>query len=118
LRRWTTVVLVATFLGFGVFLLYEAWEASQRAGAWAVIAQQHTNPTYRDTYSTNADLHAEDMLQKGALGLILIGLAAVTPIWVRRAFHRARPGHCPHCGYDLYGNEHGRCPECGTDLKG
>ncbi len=25
-----------------------------------------------------------------------------------------KPGHCPHCGYNLTGNESGVCPECAT----
>ncbi len=27
-----------------------------------------------------------------------------------------RPGHCPHCKYNLKGNESGMCPECGTEV--
>ena len=34
--------------------------------------------------------------------------------WVRS--RPPRPGHCPHCTYDLTGNESGVCPECGTKL--
>ena len=26
------------------------------------------------------------------------------------------PGHCPHCGYNLTGNESGVCPECSTPV--
>ncbi len=25
-------------------------------------------------------------------------------------------GHCPHCGYNLTGNESGKCPECSTPV--
>ena len=29
---------------------------------------------------------------------------------------RPRKGHCPHCGYNLTGNESGVCPECSTPV--
>lgn len=34
--------------------------------------------------------------------------------WTRRL--KARPGHCPHCNYDLTGNQTKKCPECGTPI--
>ena len=34
------------------------------------------------------------------------------------AARRARPGHCPDCGYDLRGLAKPRCPECGWSLVG
>jgi hypothetical protein len=40
--------------------------------------------------------------------------AAPPGLWLLRRIHRRpRPGHCPHCGYDLRGNVSGVCPECG-----
>ena len=31
-------------------------------------------------------------------------------------FLRFRPGHCPHCSYNLTGNVSGICPECGKPI--
>lgn len=42
--------------------------------------------------------------------LLLLGLPTAL-LWWRQ--HRARPGHCRSCGYDLTGNTSGQCPECG-----
>jgi len=28
--------------------------------------------------------------------------------------HHPTVGHCPHCSYNLTGNQSGKCPECGT----
>lgn len=43
----------------------------------------------------------------------VVGFAAL--IQRRRALF-VPPGHCPHCRYDLTGNESGKCPECGTPI--
>ncbi len=44
-----------------------------------------------------------------------LAMASIVPTgllwWIDRKRHP--PGHCPHCGYDLTGNESGVCPECG-----
>src|SRR5262245_62115092 len=34
--------------------------------------------------------------------------------WRVECRHRARPGHCANCGYNLTGNVTGRCSECGA----
>ena len=43
-------------------------------------------------------------------------LALLLPtLWLwRRDRRKRRPGHCPHCDYNLTGNTTGRCPECGA----
>ncbi len=33
-----------------------------------------------------------------------------------RRFRRRRMNACPHCGYNLTGNESGVCPECATPV--
>ena len=40
--------------------------------------------------------------------LLFDGAAASQP--------RIPPGHCPHCGYNLTGNESGKCSECSTPV--
>ena len=42
----------------------------------------------------------------------VVFLVPTLVLW--RHDRRARPGHCPNCGYNLTGNVSGRCPECGT----
>jgi hypothetical protein len=49
----------------------------------------------------------------------LLALVAFYPVfwvirWVRHV-RRARPGHCPTCGYDLRASPT-RCPECGASV--
>lgn len=36
---------------------------------------------------------------------------AVITVW-----YWGTPEKCPHCDYDLTGNESGRCPECGVTV--
>ena len=47
--------------------------------------------------------------------LPLVVFAIPTAILWRRD-RRPRKGHCPHCGYNLTGNESGKCPECATPV--
>ena len=51
------------------------------------------------------------------LQLILLAVVGPTALlwWLDRRKHP--PGHCPHCGYDLTGNESGVCPECGRAVE-
>ena len=57
-------------------------------------------------------------LQVGVpLWIPLVALAVPTALVWRRWFRRARPGHCPRCGYNLTGNVSGVCPECGTPWR-
>jgi hypothetical protein len=55
--------------------------------------------------------------------LMLPGAAFVFAIVLVYLFHgphgipEPRPGHCPHCGYDLTGNVSGVCPECGQSAR-
>ncbi len=44
--------------------------------------------------------------------------AIAFPTLVLWHLERRRPakGHCPHCGYNLTGNESGKCPECSTPV--
>jgi len=47
--------------------------------------------------------------------LMLLPFALPTTIlWLRD--RRPGKGHCPHCGYNLTGNESGICPECATPV--
>jgi len=48
-----------------------------------------------------------------AIPLMVPVLLAMAAVWDRFK-KKPRPGHCPHCDYDLTGNVSGRCPECGT----
>ena len=45
----------------------------------------------------------------------LIAIVVPTAILWHRD-RRPRKGHCPHCGYNLTGNESGVCPECSTPV--
>src|ERR1051325_555774 len=50
------------------------------------------------------------------LWIPLVVLASST-LWLWRLDRRrARPGHCPKCGYNLTGNVTGVCSECGFDI--
>ena len=44
-------------------------------------------------------------------------LVAVPTAIVLAVVPTHRPGTCPHCDYDLYGNVSGVCPECGLSLE-
>lgn len=50
--------------------------------------------------------------------LFIIFAACPTLVLIKaiRGRHRAKPGHCSKCGYDLTGNISGVCPECGTTI--
>ncbi len=53
--------------------------------------------------------------------MLITGAIPVLSI-VRCAVHNCRrrttgPKDCPHCGYDLTGNESGICPECGSPVE-
>jgi len=43
-------------------------------------------------------------------------VAIPTAVLWRRDRRPPRKGHCPHCGYNLKGNESGVCPECSTPV--
>ena len=48
--------------------------------------------------------------------LPLVVFAIPTAILWRRDRRTVPLGHCPHCGYNLTGNESGVCPECATPV--
>lgn len=52
-----------------------------------------------------------------AFDTVLYGVLACAMLFgpgtLKRAIRRSA-GRCPHCGYDLRGNESGMCPECGS----
>jgi hypothetical protein len=50
------------------------------------------------------------------LWIPLVVVAIPTGFLWRRERKRPRPGHCPHCRYDLTGNVSGVCPECGDQV--
>ncbi len=43
-------------------------------------------------------------------------LTTIPAIILQRILRRPAPGHCPHCNYNLTGNQSGRCPECGKAI--
>jgi hypothetical protein len=48
---------------------------------------------------------------------LLLATSLPALLWIRRfraRLKRVRPGHCPHCGYDLRATPD-RCPECGRE---
>jgi len=48
------------------------------------------------------------------LGMISGAFAAAALSWHLFQYRRPKPeGACPHCGYDLTGNQSGICSECG-----
>ena len=47
------------------------------------------------------------------IGFVIAAFATAI-LW--RGDRRIPLGHCPHCGYDLTGNESGVCPECATPV--
>ncbi len=43
---------------------------------------------------------------------VLVAIKVIYILWIRERL--SRKGNCPHCGYNLTGNESGVCPECAT----
>jgi predicted Zn-ribbon and HTH transcriptional regulator len=51
------------------------------------------------------------------LPMLLVGAPTLVLWWSwYRNWRRVPYGHCPKCGYNLFGNTSGRCPECGEAL--
>ena len=49
--------------------------------------------------------------------LVLAAYPNLVLIKTIRGRHRAKPGHCSKCGYNLAGLPELRCPECGTEFE-
>lgn len=78
-------------------------------------------PAYRlDAARSGRAVAAADreVVRVPAYAPLLLAAVPAAVYWRRRlaAGRRARPGHCPCCGYDVRGLQVPRCPECGRSL--
>lgn len=87
---------------------------------WAGLDFSFGTP-YRSQNSETSQFFATHVVSARIPNWMILVVAAPWPMWTCWRFIRRRrarlPNGCPHCNYDMTGNQSGTCPECGEPLK-
>ncbi len=99
--------------GWGLFIANRSAASEWNATSWCLASVNRIDYGWRGLAYGEALV-----LNCFSFPLLPILIATWVPTawlwWFGRRKHP--PGHCPHCGYDLTGNESGVCPECGRAI--